>query len=82
LAVPTAEQKKQLETLKVQAARVKDSKLSPDTPADDLPLGIPAPYWLELLDYKPGAVAAKLKTPMLILQGERDCQVTMIDFAG
>ncbi len=27
-------------------------------------------------------MAAKLKTPMLILQGERDYQVTMIDFAG
>ncbi|MCD6347681.1 MAG: alpha/beta fold hydrolase [Bacteroidales bacterium] len=46
----------------------------------DLPLGLPVSYWLSLKDYHPAQVAAKLKTPMLILQGERDYQVTMTDF--
>lgn len=77
---PSDEAKARIEKLKAQAARVKDPKLSPDTPADDLPMGIPAAYWLAMRDYKPTETAAKLKQPMLILQGERDYQVTMIDF--
>jgi uncharacterized protein len=78
----TDQQKEELEKIKKQAARVKDPKLSPDTPAVDLPFGVPAPYWLALREYDPTATAAKLKRPMLILQGERDYQVTMADFEG
>lgn len=78
----TDKQREELEKIKKQAARVKDPKLSPDTPAVDLPLGVPASYWLALRDYDPTATAAKLKRPMLILQGERDYQVTMADFEG
>jgi fermentation-respiration switch protein FrsA (DUF1100 family) len=76
------EKKKELETLKQQAARLKDPKLSPETPAKDLPLGLPAKYWLSFQDYRPAEVARTLKQPMLILQGERDYQVTMEDFQG
>ncbi|HET8942313.1 MAG TPA: alpha/beta fold hydrolase [Rudaea sp.] len=36
----------------------------------------PASYWLSLRDYHAIAVAEKLQQPMLILQGERDYQVT------
>jgi dienelactone hydrolase len=79
---PVEEQKEQLEKLREQVKRVKDPKLSPDTPADDLPLGAPAAYWLALRDYDPAATAAKLKRPILVLQGEQDYQVTMDDFAG
>ena len=44
--------------------------------------GAPASYWLDLEAYDPVAVAATLETPMLILQGERDYQVTLAeDFA-
>jgi dienelactone hydrolase len=78
----TDKQKEDLEKIKKQVARVKDPKLSPDTPADELPLKVPAPYWLALRDYEPAETAAKLKRPMLILQGERDYQVTMADFEG
>jgi alpha-beta hydrolase superfamily lysophospholipase len=41
--------------------------------------GAPASYWLDLRGYDPPKVATALKTPMLILQGERDYQVTMTD---
>jgi dienelactone hydrolase len=37
-------------------------------------------YWLALRGYDPAAQAAKLTRPLLILQGERDYQVTMKDF--
>lgn len=36
----------------------------------------PASYWLSLRDYQPIAVAKTLQQPLLILQGERDYQVT------
>jgi dienelactone hydrolase len=78
----TDDQKAQIEKLKKQAARVKDPKLSPDTPVAELPLGQAAPYWLSLREAPPVETAAKVKQPMLILQGERDYQVTMTDFEG
>lgn len=43
-------------------------------------LGAPAAYWFDLRDYDPPAAAAGLGKPLLILQGERDYQVTMRDF--
>jgi dienelactone hydrolase len=42
----------------------------------------PESYWKDLDSYNPAQVAAKLKMPMLILQGERDYQVTMADLKG
>ena len=41
---------------------------------------IPSEYFLDLRNYDSVKVAATLKIPMLILQGERDYQVTMTDF--
>jgi dienelactone hydrolase len=76
------EDRKELDKLKKQAARVKDPALSPQTPASELLLGAPAAYLLSLRGYDPPAAAAKLSLPMLILQGGRDYQVTMADFEG
>src|SRR5262249_22712318 len=47
--------------------------------ADDLTLiaGAPASYWLDLRGYDPAAAAKEITVPMLVLQGERDYQVTM-----
>jgi len=78
----TDDRKEELEKLKKQVDRVKDPKLPPDTPAIELPLGVPATYWLALREYDCKATAAKVKKPMFILQGERDYQVTMDDFDG
>ena len=41
---------------------------------------LPATYLADLKGYRPDVEAKKLDTPMLILQGERDFQVTMKDF--
>ena len=70
-----------LADLKKKVEKVRE-KFSADTPAKDLPLGQPAAYWKALKEYDQAATAAKLSVPMLILQGERDYQVTMADFAG
>ena len=39
--------------------------------------GAPAAYWLDLKAYRPFLEAAALDKPILLLQGERDYQVTM-----
>ena len=64
-----------------KAKRLKGD-LPADTKASDLPLGLPVSYWRDLKAHDPAAGAAKLKMPILVLQGERDYQVTMADFAG
>jgi dienelactone hydrolase len=53
--------------------------------ADKLPPAFPlqpAYYWFEQRDYDPAAVAQKQTTPLLIMQGENDWQVTMNQFDG
>jgi len=78
---PTAEQQSALAELEAKVKRVKDPGLSPATPADQLPLGIPPAYWLDLRGYDPPAAARDLARPLLIIQGGRDYQVTEADFA-
>lgn len=75
-----AEAKTQTEEVRRQVANVK--KLGTDAFDEQvpLPLGQPRSYWLLDLNYKPVEVAARLKLPILVLQGERDYQVTMEDF--
>jgi uncharacterized protein len=79
---PTEEAKKQIQEIERQAAKVKSLKLSGDASKGELLLGGPAKYWLDLRGYEPGNMAKDLRKPILILQGERDYQVTMEDFAG
>jgi dienelactone hydrolase len=79
---PTAGRAAQLEKVEAQVARAKDPKLSVGTPASELPLGIPAAYWLDLRGYDPATAAQTLDMRLLVLQGARDYQVTTADFAG
>ncbi|MEO1051338.1 MAG: alpha/beta fold hydrolase [Bacteroidota bacterium] len=59
---------------------VKSKSLSLTTPAETLPLGMSASYWIDLNNFDQLKVASKLKVPILIMQGERDYQVTMEDY--
>ncbi|HEX4520270.1 MAG TPA: alpha/beta fold hydrolase [Gaiellaceae bacterium] len=68
-----------IESLTEKAKRVDSTSLSPTTPADELPLGAPASYWLDLRNYDPAQLAATLDRPILILQGGRDYQATVDD---
>src|ERR1044072_4415735 len=72
----SSDQQKQLDQAKEQAAKVKALK------AEDTAVLFSAPvsYWLDLRGYNPPETAKELKQPVLILQGERDYQVTMEDF--
>lgn len=58
------------------AARDTLAHADPAHPPAGALLGAPMSYWLSLRNYDPVAVAAKLHTPMLILQGDADYQVT------
>ncbi len=77
---PSEKQKAELERIKKDIDRIK--VLKPGDGGTESILGVPPAYWLSLRDLDPAAEAAKLKVPMLILQGERDYQVTMEDFAN
>ena len=68
----------QVDTIKGIAAKIK--KLGPADEDGPPLLGMPAPYILDLQGYNPTGQAKLLGLPMLILQGERDFQVTLKDF--
>jgi len=70
-----------VEKMKQQVALAESADLKPDTAPKELPLGIAASYWLDLRAYHPTEAARELRMPMLILQGERDYQVTLDDWA-
>ena len=63
-----------VEEIKRQVAAVK--ALSNTSPTNAFLLGAPASYWLDLKDYQPATAARQLAMPLLILQGENDCQVS------
>jgi hypothetical protein len=67
-----------------QASAIADSvrALKPeDATSGRMISGAPASYWLDLRGYDPPSTARAVKRPMLILQGERDFQVTSEEFA-
>jgi len=77
---PSAKKKKEIKELEKQVDLVHSGGISPKTPSEQLPMGQAAGYWIYLNNYNQTDVAAKLVIPMLVLQGERDCQVTMTDY--
>jgi hypothetical protein len=56
--------------------------LKPGETVSMMGIPMPASYVLDLRTYDPGATAARLKIPILVIQGESDYQVTMKDFEG
>jgi uncharacterized protein len=68
-----------LAELERQVARVKSQDLATAKP-HELPLGVPASWWLSVRDYSPVESAKQVAKPLLVMQGDRDFQVTMTDF--
>lgn len=73
---PEAERKEKLAGISAELARLRDPKNAAPV------LGAAASYWRSLRSVDPVTVVKGLKIPVLVLQGERDYQVTMKDFAG
>jgi uncharacterized protein len=72
------DEQKRLELMKTEAAEVRSLVAGNDNPP--ILLGFPFAYFWDLKGYDPAAEARRLAIPMLFLQGERDFQVTLIDF--
>jgi fermentation-respiration switch protein FrsA (DUF1100 family) len=70
------QEKRRIAELRAEVDKVK--ALAPG--ATGIALGVPASYWLDLRGYNPPEAAKALKKPFLILHGERDYQVTQVDF--
>jgi dienelactone hydrolase len=78
--VTSTEEQAQIDQIEKVMARV--TALGPsDASNPELIFGATASYWLDLRGYEPPAAAAQVKQPMLVLQGERDYQVTMEEFS-
>jgi uncharacterized protein len=71
---------KTIAAVEASARTIKDPNLTADTSVDFLGARIPGSYWLDLRQYDPAEAAASLTIPILLLQGERDYQVTMTDY--
>lgn len=74
------QEKNNLEIIGNQIKIVKNPKLLKTAKPNELPLGLTSHYWQSLAKYNQVQVAKKLKQPILVIQGERDYQVTMTDF--
>jgi fermentation-respiration switch protein FrsA (DUF1100 family) len=70
-------QSSQIASIKDMVEKIKNLDIN----ESELVLGAPKSYWIYLSTYDPVVTAQSLRIPMLILQGKRDYQVTMIDFA-
>jgi dienelactone hydrolase len=77
----TAEGMPKLAQIRADVAKIKKLTAA-DVSSTNLLVGGPVRYWLDLRDYDAAAMAKTLKQPLLILQGQRDYQVTQADFDG
>jgi uncharacterized protein len=72
------DEQKRLDLLKAQVVKIKSLASDKDNPPTLM--GLPTAYFIDLKGYDPAAEARRLAIPMLLLQGERDFQVTIEDF--
>ena len=71
------------EAAQIKAAEADVQKIKTlDIKPGEVVLGAGKAYWQDLAGYSPAVTSKNLTIPMLILQGERDYQVTMADFKG
>ncbi|MEL7608582.1 MAG: alpha/beta fold hydrolase [Bacillota bacterium] len=76
---PGEDAEQTLDKIREQVQAVNTLDANSDLTPDQL-LGIPRNYWLNLNAYDPIKALQAVASPVLILQGERDYQVTMTDF--
>lgn len=74
----TATEKAQIKKLQSEAVEIKN--LPEQAEPSRMLLGAPVIYWQDLKKYNAVQTAQKIRQPILILQGERDFQVTQTDF--
>ena len=72
----TEQEMQSIAALRAQRDEIEAMRGGGPAPAKPM-LGLPEAYWRALLAYDPVAEAKDLKLPMLLVQGERDYQVTV-----
>jgi hypothetical protein len=77
---PTEAEQKKIDAAEDGAKQIERPDLKPDDKITFLGATMNGAYWLDLRGYDPLKTAAKLKIPMLIVQGGRDYQVTPSNF--
>lgn len=77
---PTQELNDASQKVKEQIAVLNSKSFNINTSKEKLPFNLSANYWKSVLDYNPTKEIQKVKIPILVLQGERDYQVTIKDF--
>ena len=77
---PSAKGRQQVADLQRRVENVK--RLGTSAFCDTIPFPFDAPrsYWADIVSYRPVETAACLAQPLLVLQAERDYQVTMQDY--
>ncbi|HQV00265.1 MAG: DUF3887 domain-containing protein [Bacteroidia bacterium] len=76
----SAEYLRKIEDFKVQASNVKLLDSTSDMESFMLPFGLPQSYWLSVKNNKPAEEVKNYNGRILLLQGQRDYQVTLADF--
>jgi uncharacterized protein len=76
----TPELKNDAEKMKGQIRYLHSNDFNSNSPKENLPFNMSAYYWKSVLKYNPLKEVKKIRIPILILQGERDYQVSMKDF--
>jgi hypothetical protein len=69
-----------LNELKRQVERVKKEDFTDAKSPEKLPLGLPEAYWKYLNRYKPLELIKTIDKPYLVIHGQRDYQVNLLEF--
>lgn len=70
----------QIDAVQVEVNKINNLQSNPNIDPKEIILGAAPKYWLDLAEYDPVQSAKSIARPLLILQGERDYQVTMENF--
>jgi hypothetical protein len=79
---PSEEAQKRIQAAEETEKQIDSAPLAATDTVKLLGTQIPGSYFLDLRSYAPAETAARLKIPILVLQAERDYQVTQADYEG
>ena len=77
---PSAQGRRQVADLQRRVENVKHLGTSAYCDTIPFPFDAPRSYWADIVSYRPVETAARLTLPLVVLQAERDYQVTMQDY--
>ncbi|WP_127484557.1 alpha/beta fold hydrolase [Paenibacillus ehimensis] len=78
---PTEGLERQVKAMEQQVALLKDPQYSASNVPNDFALGSPV-WWFDFRNYRGGEIAKRQSTPLLVLQGDNDFQVTASNLDG